>query len=334
MIAAATEAEPRDAAADASPGYIDHPSGFLALSPRNQRFAAPDLPGFIAFREQGRHLFAFGGVHAPPAARDALLRRFLVEAERRGRRVVAVQVRTDQAALFRDHGFVVNQLGASYGLTLSGLSLGGGRRVKLRNKIRRARAAGLRVVELGREAPWDEAAFARLGAISDRWLRRKRKKELDFMIGEIGTPAERRRRVFVVQDAAGAAVGFITYVPVYGGRPGYLHDLTRRLPEAPAGAMELCNAEALARLQAEGVTHLHLGFTPFVLVGEEGPGASAVLARLINALARYGRFIYPAQSQVSYKRKWDPDLIEPELVACRPLSLRAIWDLLLLTRSL
>jgi hypothetical protein len=45
---------------------VDHPSGFLALSPRNQLFAADGIAGFIAYREQGRHLIAFGGVHAEP----------------------------------------------------------------------------------------------------------------------------------------------------------------------------------------------------------------------------------------------------------------------------
>jgi hypothetical protein len=37
---------------------------------------------------------------------------------------------------------------------------------------------------------------------------------------------------------------------------------------------------------------------------------------------------------VAYKLKWGPTVIEPEYLACRPLSLRAIWDLLVLTRSL
>lgn len=313
--------------------WIDHPSGFLALSPRNRRFSADGLPGFIAYREQGGHLFALGGVHGPVEARGALLDRFLGEAARRRRRVVAVQVRLDQADLFRALGFTVNQLGCSYGLCLRDFRLGGGARVKLRNKLRRARASGLRVVELGRDRLRDEAAFAGLRAISDHWLRDKGKKELDFMIGELGGPAEALRRVFVVEGAAGP-VGFITYVPVWGARPGYLHDLTRRLPDAPPGAMELCNAVALERLVAEGVAHLHFGFTPFVTLGEEGPGHSPRLRWILGQLYRRGGFVYPAQSQVAYKQKWAPDIIEPELVACRPLSLRAILDLLLLTRSI
>lgn len=133
-------------------------------------------------------------------------------------------------------------------------------------------------------------------------------------------------------------VGFITYVPVYGQHPGYLHDLTRRLPDAPPGAMELCNAEAMARLRSEGCRYLHFGFTPFVTAAEDASipsgSSSHLLTRAIALLYRYGRPIYPAQSQADYKRKWGPDLIEPEYVAARPLSLRAIFDLLRLTRSL
>ena len=33
----------------------------------------PGLPGFIAYREQGKHLFSMGGVHAPGADPPPLL---------------------------------------------------------------------------------------------------------------------------------------------------------------------------------------------------------------------------------------------------------------------
>jgi lysylphosphatidylglycerol synthetase-like protein (DUF2156 family) len=325
-----------DAAAPGLYECIDHPSGYLALSSKNQLFSLPGQPGFIAYRAQGRHLFLFGGVHAPEGAQGPLLDGFIAAAEAQRRRVVGVQVRLAQAELFRARGFVVNQLGTSFGLKLPGFSLAGTRRMKLRNKIKRARALGLRVLEVGRELPRDAATFRRLDEISARWLRDKGKKELDFMIGELGGPAELLRRIFVVVDGAAAArwLGFITYVPVFGRHSGYLHDLTRRLPEAPPGTMELCNIDALERLRGEGARHLHFGFTPFVISPPELPSASRVLAFLIRALYRYGSLIYPAQSQVDYKRKWGPDLVEPELVAARPLSLRAIFDLLLLTRSI
>src|SRR5437879_2497156 len=96
---------------------IDHPSGFLALSARNARFREP-RGGFVAYREHGKHLIAFGGVHAPAAARAELLDRFLAHAGRGGWRLVFVQVRESQVPLFRSRGFTVNQFGTTFTLTL------------------------------------------------------------------------------------------------------------------------------------------------------------------------------------------------------------------------
>ncbi len=313
---------------------VDHPSGYLALSTRNRRFMTEDLPGFIAYRERGLHLVSLGGVHAPASARSALLDRFLTWARRRRRRVIAVQVREDQAGLFRSRGFTVNPFGTTYGVHLPGLTYAGTRRMKVRQKIKQARTAGLRVLEVGRELPADDATFARLRAVSNVWLRAKRKKELDFMVGELGQPGDPERRIFVTADAAGQWLGFITYVPAWGQRPGYLHDLTRRLPDAPVGTMELCNARAMEEFAAQDAEYLHFGFTPFAVEGPGGVGENRLLSWMLRMLWRHGGAIYPAHSQVAYKLKWAPDYIEREYVAARPLSIRAILDLLLLTRSL
>jgi lysylphosphatidylglycerol synthetase-like protein (DUF2156 family) len=312
---------------------VDHPSGFLALSARNQFFEADGVDGFIAYRERGRHFVIFGGVHAPPASREALLERFLEMAGERRRRVMVVQLRESQVALFSRHGFTVNALGTSFTLTLRGFSFAGTRKMKLRNKIKRAKGAGLVVRELGRELPRTDASFAQLQAISAEWLADKGKKELEFMIGELGTATDTERRIFVVTDAADEPQAFISYVPVWGERPGMLHDLTRKRPSAPVGALELCNACALERFQAEGLRYLHFGFTPFIVAPEAPSGASRLLHWFVLQLRRYGQAIYPSESQASYKLKWGPDIVEPEYVAARPLSLRAVVDLLMLTRA-
>ena len=313
---------------------VEHPSAVLALSPRNQRFTFDGIPGFMAYREQGRHLVAFGGVHAALSSQGELLDRFLAHAASRGRRVIVVQLRQPQVQMFLDRGFSVNQLGTSFALTLCHYSLRGTPKMQLRNKISRARKAGLRVVEVGRDVPRDEATYAQLHAISAKWLEAKGRKELDFMVGEIGDLRDSRRRIFMVLDRSDRAVGFITYVPVWGRRPGYLHDLTRRLPTAPPGAMELCNAYAIERMLAEGVEFLHFGFTPFVVDGEEFPGANRLASWAVRNLHRFGSVIYPSDSQAQYKLKWGPDILEREYIAARPLSLRGIIDLLLLTKTI
>jgi lysylphosphatidylglycerol synthetase-like protein (DUF2156 family) len=313
--------------------WIDHPSGFLALSPRNVRFTHSSARGFISYRVQGKHLIAFGGVQAPPDDRAPLLDAFLAQAELRGRRVIVAQLRASQIALFERRGFTVNQFGTSYGIDLHRFSLRGTAKMQLRNKISRARKLGLRIAEVGREFPRNDQTFARLRAISAEWTRAKG-KELDFMVGEIGDADETSRRIFVIIDATNNLLGFVTYVPAWGESRGYLHDLTRRLTTAPAGAMELCNQFAIERLAAEGVPYLHFGFTPFITDGVEPLSANQFLAWTIRELRKHGRFIYPAESQARYKLKWGPDLVEPEYLAARPMSLRAVIDLLTLTKAI
>src|SRR5439155_25238478 len=110
------------------------------------------------------------------------------------------------------------------------------------------------------------------------------------------------------------------------------HD--RWLMSVPVGAMELCKAHAMESLSEAGAEYLHFGFTHFALDGPEVEGASTILAWLLRLLWRHGASIYPAKSQVAYKLKWAPEYVEPEYVAARPLSLRAVVDLLLLTRSI
>lgn len=313
---------------------MDHPSGFLALSPRNQFFCLEGRAGFIAYRERGRHLVAFGGVHAPHDSREPLLDAFVEAATRRRRSVMVVQLRENQMPLFVQRGFTVNALGTSYAITLHSFSMAGAKKMKLRNKVKRARTEGLAIKEVGREWPRSEETFARLRRISAEWLAGKGKKELEFMIGELGDERDTARRIFVVVDQADEAQAFISYVPVWGERPGILHDLTRKTPSAAVGALELCNSFALERFVAEGLPYLHFGFTPFIVDAQPGAAASRPLHWLVLQLRQRGQFIYSSDSQASYKLKWGPDVLEQEYVAARPLSLRAVVDLLMLTRAL
>jgi lysylphosphatidylglycerol synthetase-like protein (DUF2156 family) len=311
--------------------FVDHPSGYLAVSPRNTLFVRPGHQGFVAYRRRGRYRLNLGGVQASDDAREPLLRAFLDDARAQGDRVVAVQVRRDQVELLRRHGLAASQMGSSYALDLGRFSLAGGARLKLRNKIARARKAGVAVSELGRDRPFSAAQWGAVERVSRAWLAAKHAPELDFLVGELGPPDE-SRRVFVA-ERDGRVLGFITYVPAWGARPGWLHDLTRRLPEAPPGVMELVNATAAARFAGEGVRFLHFGLTPFVVDEAEPDSDSPILARVVRRLGRHA-FVYPARAQADYKLKWAPEVIEREWIAFDRVSLGAVWALLAVTRSL
>ncbi|WP_330290847.1 bifunctional lysylphosphatidylglycerol flippase/synthetase MprF [Streptomyces sp. NBC_00576] len=293
--------------------HSDNPSAFLALNSGNEFFLDERHDGVCAFRPAGRHLLQLGGPFAADGDRAGLLDAFLDRAATGRRRVIAVQLQAADAQLYASRGFTVNQMGASYAVDLARFTLRGSPFVRLRNKISRARRAGVEVAEVASSAASDE-----LGLIDREWLRGKGKhtKELRFLVGERDGPEQKHQRVFT-GTVDGRIVGYICYSPAFGSRPGWLHDLSRRRADAPPGTMELLNSTAIERMTAEGAEWLHFGFTPFVGLdpAHEVPGASGMVARVVRFLGERGERVYPAAAQLEYKEKWAPHVVLPEYIA-------------------
>jgi lysylphosphatidylglycerol synthetase-like protein (DUF2156 family) len=314
---------------DTLTAHSDNPSSFLALNSGNEYFHDDGFDGTCAYRRSGRYLLQFGGPFTAPEHRAPLLDSFVAHA---GRRLVAVQLQRADAELYAQHGFTVNQMGASYAVDLSRFTLRGSRFVRLRNKISRARRAGLEVTEI---QPGDDCAD--LDRVDQHWLRDKGRhaKELRFLVGQRAGPLQEHRRLFVGR-IDGEAAGYINYSPVFGSRPGWLHDLSRRRPDAPPGVMEALNATVMEQLVADGADWLHFGFTPFTGLADEHelPGASRLFTRFARLLAEHGTAIYPAASQLEYKEKWAPHAVLPEYIAFlgRP-RIGAVWQLLRATNA-
>ncbi|WP_369231280.1 bifunctional lysylphosphatidylglycerol flippase/synthetase MprF [Streptomyces sp. R21] len=310
----------------------ENPSAFLALNSGNEYFTRPGTLGVVVFRRAGRHLIQFGGPFAAEPDRPELLGAFLEFARENRRKVAAVQLQRADADLYARSGFTVNQIGSSYALHLPEFTLKGSRFVKLRNKISRARRGGLEVCEAELGELSDE-----VGAVDREWLRAKGRhvKEIEFLIGELGGPAQAERRLFVGR-VEGRVVAYISYVPAYGTRSGWLHDLSRRVPGGVPGLLEAVNVRALDTLRAEGAQWLHFGFTPFTGLSEEHEAAtaSALTGRFLRFLAAHGESVYPAAGQLAYKEKWGPDLVLPEYLAFHGRArASAVWQLLRVTKS-
>jgi lysylphosphatidylglycerol synthetase-like protein (DUF2156 family) len=315
--------------------HSDHPSIDLAFNAGNRYFSVPGLEGLIVYRERGGVLYQFAGPIASPRDRDLLLQRFVDFAERAGRRVFAVQLRAEDVERYRGLGFRLNQMGSSFSLRLGSFSLRGHAFMRMRNKLKQPQRAGIEIVELGRELDVSDAVRARLAAITALWLRSKGRhvKLLEFLVGENDSIDRAGSRCFAARRA-GEIIAYITYVPSYGRHRGMMHDLTRRLPDAPPGTMELINYTALMRFQEEGIENLNFGFTPFVGMDREVDGYSPAVSRVMRFLAEHGSAIYPARAQEAYKSKWQPTSIEPEYMAFRGRFRAAyLWHLLRVTRA-
>jgi lysylphosphatidylglycerol synthetase-like protein (DUF2156 family) len=311
--------------------YADHPSAFLACNDGVDHFTSASVPGVIAHRRRGGSVFLFGGPFAPAEHRGPLLDEFRERVAAPRSRLVAAQVRAADVPLFAERGWTVNQLGSSYAIDLARFSLRGKALAKIRQNMSRARREGVTV----REVPAGEHPPA-LDEIDRRWLRDKgwHVKRMTFLVGERHGRGAPHRRLFVA-ERDGAVIGYVSYSPAYGSRPGWLYDLTRRTPDASVGTVELINFAALQAFTEEGAEWLHLGLTPFAGLVPEPDGAHALLTRMVRLIADRGAFVYPARSQQAFKLKWAPHVIEPEYVAFRggprPSSL---WQLFRITNAI
>lgn len=293
--------------------YGDNPSGFLAVNSGNSYFSRPGLDGVIVYRQSGRYLVQFGGPFAPAGSYLPLLREFAEFARGQDCEIVSIQLQRSDAEAYAASGFAVNQVGASYALDLSKFTLAGTAFMQLRNKISRALRNGLTVVEV------DAADQAEAIDEVDRvWLGGKGEnaKELEFLVGQHGGPMQGHRRLFAGQIGQ-EVVGYISYSPAYGSRPGWMHDLSRRKQGGSPGIMEAINKAAIDTFISESVPWLHFGFTPFTSLSPEHElaGSSQAYAYFMNWLWENGDFVYPAKSQLAYKSKWAPHAVLPEYIA-------------------
>lgn len=306
--------------------FADNPSAFLALNSGNEYFQAPTVDGFVCYRPHGRRWLQFGGPFCAEADREAVQSQFLARAHSLGRRVVGVQLQRRDAELFAALGLTVNQVGASYAVELADFNLRGKRFVRLRNKISRALRAGLEIAEVEAGQVADDIRH-----IDARWLRQKGRhtKELAFLIGEVGGAWQPMRKLFVGRIER-RPIAYVSYAPVYGSRPGWLHDLSRRLPDCPPGIMEAINANAVEHLRSLEAAWLHFGFTPFTNLDSdcEVATSSPAVARICRFLAEHGDRVYPAKTQLDYKMKWNPSVVLPEYFAFDGgVSPRSLWSL-------
>lgn len=293
--------------------YADNPSAFLAVNEGNSYFTEPDLAGVIVYRAVGKYLIQFGGPFAPVDSGDQLLRAFREFAHGQDRGIVGIQLQRADAECYVRNGFTVNQIGASYAVDLNRFALDGTRFMRLRNKIARAHKAGLVTFEANLD-DWHDA----VRELDQVWLSSKGEhvRQLEYLVGQYGGEMQQHRRLFV-GAIDGTLAGYISYSPVYGTRPGWMHDLSRRIPGKLPGIMEAINKTAIETFIDEGIDWLHFGFTPFAGLDDtvELPDYSRGFNTLMRLLWQYGEAVYPARTQLAYKEKWAPHVVLPEYIA-------------------
>jgi len=253
---------------------------YLVTEPGWEHFWSAGRQGMIAVARQGRYLFSSGGLLAPAAHHEELLRQFVDHATSRGYALTFFNICEDQLPLFRKFGFQPTKWGEEAVVDLSQCTWCGKSYEWVRRQTNFCRRHGLEFSEC-RPEDFSGAQWARLTAelaqVSRSFLAGKpQSREMRFLQGSFDPQRLGQKRVFVAQDRDyGRIEGFVACNPC-GGRT-WVMETCRQRPDAVRGTTAFIMHQAMQQFKAEGVLRVSLCLLPGLRCRQPHPGDSAMV---------------------------------------------------------
>ncbi len=262
----------------------------------------------LMYQITGRSWVVMGDPVGDEAEFDDLLWRFLDECDRGCGRPVFYCVRDDLSDFYRRRGLALSKLGEEATIVLTGFSMTGSKRAKLRSETRASLKAGVEVDVL--EPHRVVGVLAELREVSEAWLAERNAREKSFSLGAFDEDYLVRFPVAVAR-IEGRVVAFAS-LWASGGRGEVKVDLMRRVGDAPRTVMSHLFVESMTWAQGAGYVSFSLGMAP--LAGLRTDGAAPYWDRIGHFLWTHGEHFYNFQGLRRFKDRFDPEW-EPRYVA-------------------
>ena len=253
---------------------------YLVTEPGWEYFWSARRQGLIAFARQGRNLFSGGGLLAPAAHRQELLRQFVDHAAHQGLTPTFFNVCEDQLPLFREFGFQATKWGEEAIVDLPPCSWTGKSFEWVRRQTNFCRRHGLDFLEC-RSGDFSTARWTRLMAelvqVSSMFLAGKpHSREMPFLQGSFDPRRLGQKRVFVARKRDGGRIeGFVACNPC-GGRV-WVMETCRQRPDAVRGTTAFIMHQAMQLFKAEGVHGVSLCLLPGLRCRQPQPNDSPLV---------------------------------------------------------
>ena len=290
---------------------------FFKLWPDKSYYFDETHSCFVAYRVGGGCALALADPVGPEEKIEATLGGFLEFCRARGWGVAFHQVLPDFLPVYERLGLRHLKIGDEATVDLTGFTLEGGRRKRLRGGVRKFDEKGYRVFEY--ETPVPDRVLRQLREVSDSWLSLPGRRERQFSLGMFEESYVRTTPVFVLLDARGRAVAFVNRVKSYAPGEATI-DLMRHRADAPNGAMDYLLAKLLLDCHATGFRRFSLGMAPLdgFREGEE-PGPEE---RAIHYSLKHMGFLFSYSGLRHYKAKfadgWEPRYLIYQSVLALP----------------
>ncbi len=219
---------------------------------------------------------------------DLALKLLSDTAKAEGRIAVIYKAAPRLAAKARSAGFVTVPIAREAVIALASYCLASAPRAGLRRKLRRAEAAGVKILGPDIAPDWDA-----LDAIASHWAL-SHGTERGFSMGRYAHRYVQGQRLYVAQINH-QPVAFVSF---HDGPRQRVLDLMRHVPNAPDGAMHLLIQTAISDAQSDGIAELSLAAVPENAFLDAAGLAAHPLAQIGNAgglgLARFKSAFAPS----------------------------------------
>lgn len=289
-----------DAAALILRGEASPLAGFALMGDKTI-LLSDDRQAFVMFGAAGSSWIAYGSAVGPAEAAEEVAFTFVDSARRSGARPVFYEIGPEAVPLMLDLGMTLHKMGEEAVVDLTGFSLEGPVRKRLRTTCNRAGRDGLEL-DLW-QPPHDDALFAEIAPISDAWLTAKKSVEKGFSVGRFDRDWLNRWPIAVVRQN-GRALAFANILT----SPCHEHaslDLMRYRAEAPSNTMEFLFIALIQRLKADGYRRFSLGMAP--LSGLSQDRSRKLWDRFGSLVYRHGGGFYSFEGLRAFKAKFGPE---------------------------
>jgi phosphatidylglycerol lysyltransferase len=283
-----------------------------------QYFWSRDHRAYLAFACRTDVAVVLGPAVGPAASVEQLTHEFRSACRRRGWRIAYYQVSEDVATKL---GGARKLLGSEALIDLNALTLEGSAMAKLRHEVSRAKRNQISITLLPFEQVSGDARAA-MRALATTWNQGHNLGEMAFSVGRQDDRPSAPTVVGLAHDPAGRLVAYCTWLRLPAARALVLDEI-RRLPDAPAGAMDLLLYSCLDQMRTQA-TWASLGLAP--LAGAEHADRlarleAALLQRLGISAASASLFAFKGK----YQPRWEPRYLVVERTADWPAAALATF---------
>jgi phosphatidylglycerol lysyltransferase len=278
---------------------------YFKLWPNKSYFFSPSRRCFIAYSVGANFAVALADPVGPPEEIAETIGEFRRFCEDQGWGVAFYQTLPDFLPVFRSLGFQRLKIGDDAIVDLTGFTLDGRARKRLRSRVKQLENEGVRMKYY--PAPIPDALLRQLREISDEWLRLPGRHEREFSLGRFDPAYLRSTPVATAEDAGDRALAFVNIVPSYHSGEATI-DLMRHRPDAPNGVMDFLFVKLLLRDRDEGYTRFNFGLAP--MSGFQEREETSATERAVHQFFQRLTFLFSFGGLKAYKAKfasrWEP----------------------------